>query len=380
MFERLCIRPGTGGRGSGADSLSEPAAGAPGHLFVETVRGRGRMGCEVRALGSAVSDSLAPGSPFTVVRVTTDQRLAAADRLVGGGEDPSRTGKRFLAAAEAHGIDLTHMWASVEGSGRSLVVRQVALAVPGTGRTAMVFTSAPRTPAQQEELGAVIDRACAGLTSTMLAQALLESHEKPVRQAFVHAGFRDVGTLAYLRRPVPKAGEFARVQAWPAGVAIRNWRPGDDALLGAALEESYEATLDCPELCGLRDTGDVIASHRGTGTFDPKLWWIVMLDGRPAGAMLFNPSPEQGSIELVYIGLSPALRGRGVGRQLVVHGLAHLCGRREAWINCAVDRRNTPAMKLYDAIGFRAFAERMALVRPLRTPRGQSRPEPGNPA
>jgi len=338
------------------------------------------MGCEVRALGSAASDSLAPGSPYTVVRIGAAQRLAAADRLVGGSEDTTRTGKRFLAAAEAHGIDLTHMWASVEGSGRSVVVRQVALAVPGTGRTAMIFTSAPRTPAEQQELGAVIDRVCTGLTSTMLAQALLEAHERPVRQALVHAGFRDVGTLAYLRRPVPKAGEFAKVQDWPEGVKVRNWKPGDDAILGAALEESYEATLDCPELCGLRETSDVIASHRGTGTFDPKLWWIVMLEDRPAGAMLFNPSPEQGSIELVYLGLSPALRGRGVGRRLVMHGLAHLCGRREAWINCAVDRRNTPAMKLYDAVGFRAFAERMALVRPLRAPRGQTSPEPENKA
>jgi len=347
---------------------------------VETVRGLGRMGCEVRAVGSAVSDSLAPSSPYTVLRVSSALRPAAADRLVGGGEDTSRTGKRFLAAAEAHGIDLTHMWASVEGSGRSLTVRQVALAVPGTGRTAMFFTSAPRTPAEQVELGAVIDRACTGLTSTMLAQALLESHEKAVRQAFAHAGFRDVGTLAYLRRVVPKAGEFAKVDTWPAGVTLRNWRPGDDALLGAALEGSYEATLDCPELCGLRETSDVIASHRGTGTFDPKLWWIVMHDDRPGGAMLFNPSPDQGSIELVYIGLSPSLRGRGLGRLLVTHGLAHLCGRREAWINCAVDRRNVPAMKLYDEVGFRAFAERMALVRPLRAPRGQTALGPEKPA
>ncbi len=331
-------------------------------------------------MGSAVSDSLAPSSPYTVVRVSTAMRLAAADRLVGGGEDTSRTGKRFLAAAEAHGINLTHMWASMEGSGRSMVVRQVALAVPGTGRTAMLFTSVPGTPAQQEELGVVIDRACTGLTSTMLAQALLESHEKAVRQAFVHAGFRDVGTLAYMRRVVPKAGELAKVESWPSDITLRNWRQGDDALLGAALERSYEATLDCPELCGLRETADVIASHRGTGTFDPKLWWIVMLDGKPEGAMLFNPSPDQGSIELVYIGLSPALRGRGLGRLLVTHGLAHLCGRREAWINCAVDRRNVPAMKLYDEAGFRAFAERVALVRPLRAPRGQSVPGPEKPA
>jgi ribosomal protein S18 acetylase RimI-like enzyme len=50
--------------------------------------------------------------------------------------------------------------------------------------------------------------------------------------------------------------------------------------------------------------------------------------------------------------------------------LAALAARREQTITCAVDTRNTPAMRLYAALKFESFAERIALVRPVRAHRG----------
>ena len=84
-----------------------------------------------------------------------------------------------------------------------------------------------------------------------------------------------------------------------------------------ALESSYQDTLDCPELCGLRETPDVLDSHRSTGVFDPALWWMVHVNGQARGCALFNRCPEQRTIELVYLGLSPELRGRGLGKWLL---------------------------------------------------------------
>lgn len=262
-----------------------------------------------------------------------------------------------------HGIDLRQMWASVERE--SGPVRQVCLAVAGAGRAAMLFTSTPRTVPEESELAVVLERACAELDGALLAQTLLEPREHAAREAFVRAGFTSVGELAYLRRPRVLASERSDPSepVWPRGVTTAPYRPGSDGAFIEALDRSYEATLDCPELCGLRDTRDVLDSHRATGRFDPNLWRLVLLDGVAHGALLLNPNPDQGSIELVYLGVSPALRGTGLGSALLEWGVALVRGRPEPFMTCAVDRRNEPALRLYRRLGFAEFAVRQALVR-----------------
>lgn len=310
---------------------------------------------------------------FTVGKVSMRQRLAAARRLASAVGGDHAAAKRMLDAAESHGIDLSHLWASFPPGGGN--PRQVCLGVMSTGRTATTFTSAPESAAEEIELGSVIDAVCGDLPEVVLVQTLLEPGERGARSAFLNAGFRWVGGLAYMRRPTPKRGEYGDFLSpqWPAGVVVRHARPGDDGAIVAAMDRTYVDTLDCPELCGLRDTKDVLASHRATGTFDPMLWWIVEIDGSPEGLMLFNPCPDQASVELVYLGLSPAARGRGLGALLLKMGLAHIASRREPTITCAVDDRNAPAIRLYRAHGFTEFAHRTALVRPVRA-RGVDKP------
>lgn len=315
--------------------------------------------------------SLSP-RPFRVVRVSPEHRAAAAARLVSGStRDPHLGAKRFLAAAAMHHIDLTHLWGSVsigagpdEGPGRRLAFRQACLAVPGAGRTAMFFTSPVASADEEAELAAVIEAAAGGLGAVKLGQALLEPREGAAARAFTAAGFRRLTMLAYLRRelrPAPAPGP----QAWPEGIEVGPWRAGDDASMLRAMERSYIDTLDCPELCGLRETADVLASHKAAGAHDPRWWWLVRFRGEPSGAMLFNPSPEQDAVELVYLGLAPELRGMRLGRRLMALGIAALQPRRERWITCAVDERNAPARALYLGIGFDEFAQRIALVKPL---------------
>jgi ribosomal protein S18 acetylase RimI-like enzyme len=217
-----------------------------------------------------------------------------------------------------------------------------------------------------QELGATRDgRVC-------LAQALPEPHETWAVEAFVDAGFIHVGDLAYLRRTLDsRRSRQQRVQpAWPAGIAVRQVA-GLDAdhpdrpLLVEALERSYEATLDCPELCGLRQTADVLESHRATGVWNPALWWLIFWQGQPHGCMLFNECPDQHSVELVYLGLSPQLRGKRIGSSLLALGLSQLAGLGAGEVACAVDRRNGPALRLYERAGFREFTGRVALVKPV---------------
>lgn len=315
------------------------------------------------------SPGLTPAAPgFRVVRVSHSLRLEAAARLVGAAREDREKPRRFLQAASMHGIDLRQMWASVSHSGGA--PRQVCLAVPGAGRAAMMFTSTPRNESESTELASVIDRSCDEMSGAMLAQALLEQNEHGARAAFVRAGFQSVGDLGYLRRPRVMASDAPDPTEpnWPRGVSTIPYRPEVDAVFLEALDRSYEATLDCPELCGLRDTRDVLDSHRATGRFDPNLWRAVLLDGRPHGALLLNPNPEQASIELVYLGVSPALRGVGIGSMLLAWGLALVRERPEPFVTCAVDRRNEPALRLYRRLGFAEFASRAALVRRTGAP------------
>jgi ribosomal protein S18 acetylase RimI-like enzyme len=147
--------------------------------------------------------------------------------------------------------------------------------------------------------------------------------------------------------------------------AVSGMAPGsaDHAALSRALERSYEQTLDCPELCGLREIGDVIESHKAAGHWRADLWCLVFEHGQPEGCILLNHCPEHDTVELVYLGLSTQLRGRGIGRALLERALPQVARLGAESITCAVDRRNAPAMTLYKRLGFEEFSSRDALVR-----------------
>jgi ribosomal protein S18 acetylase RimI-like enzyme len=100
----------------------------------------------------------------------------------------------------------------------------------------------------------------------------------------------------------------------------------------------------------------------------PDAWHLLRVDGRDAGALLLNRTREGTTIELVYLGLTADVRGRGLGRTLLTFGLAALDGDPARTIVLAVDRANLPAVGLYRRSGFRFALRRIALVRPV--PRG----------
>lgn len=338
---------------------------------------------------SATRDPAPPGSsPIQAhpqpIRIPRDLEISAASRLV---SEPigsrMQAARRMVTAAAMHGIDLSLMWGTVERSadGRPVRVRQVCFLVPGSGRTAMLIVSGPGGgPESQEhaERTACVVAATGSLSEPgkkareiRLAQALPEPDEPWAVRAFLDAGFREVGNLAYLRLPMSKLPQSGPDGPWPEGIAVRtvgDLKGPDRAMLLMALDRSYEETLDCPELCGLRDTADVLESHRATGAFDPRLWWLITLHGQPHGCMLFNICPDHGSVELVYLGLSPELRGRRIGSQLLALGLSTLRGVDAEQVTCAVDLRNAPAHRLYARMGFREFGRRVALVHPVNTP------------
>lgn len=129
------------------------------------------------------------------------------------------------------------------------------------------------------------------------------------------------------------------------------------------IEQTYLQSLDCPFLDGFRNGKDALFSHRLSGTFDPAGWRIYRIGNRDVGVMLMNEHPDQNAIELVYFGVVPEFRRRGIGRQMLAEGIhaATITGRAALFL--AVDCENTYANALYGEFGFTELARRRIMVR-----------------
>ncbi|MEM9662623.1 MAG: GNAT family N-acetyltransferase [Planctomycetota bacterium] len=310
--------------------------------------------------------------------VSGDALFAAAMRIVPQSGNRRDLAARFLAGARSSNLDLTHAFAvlDTDSRGREPVARQACLAVPGPGRTAMLFLSGPQPHGQDgpqagAERDACVRAAIASVRSAgvTLAQALPDPQDTWACSCFERVGMQSVGDLAYMSRRFVGSRPEPRPHL-PAGIALRPpgdlRRPGDDRTrLCDLLAATYEGTLDCPELCGMRDVGDILESHLAAGSYEPRHWLIATQGGEDIGCCLVSLNDEGATAELVYIGLTPSARGKGTARWLLETSIWGLRTTAAQQMVCAVDKRNTPAATLYHGSGFREFASRRALVAPL---------------
>src|SRR5207237_5469916 len=116
---------------------------------------------------------------------------------------------------------------------------------------------------------------------------------------------------------------------------------------------------DMPELEGIRSLDDILAGHRAAGRFVADRWRAGRRPGEPeaAAVLLLSEIPDRDAWEVAYLGLTPAARGRGLGRAVLAQALA-LARSHAARLELAVDSRNDPANRLYQAAGFTSFDRR----------------------
>ena len=149
---------------------------------------------------------------------------------------------------------------------------------------------------------------------------------------------------------------------WDDSIRVQTWNQQQHKIFAQAILESYEDTMDCPLLLGLRDIDDIIASHMATGVFSPDLWFCLVVEDQPIAVMLMNRIPQQRAIELVYLGVRKDWRRRGIGKQLVQFGLEQSQRGTATSMVLAVDESNQPAKALYQRLGFVAGARKLALI------------------
>lgn len=181
------------------------------------------------------------------------------------------------------------------------------------------------------------------------------------------AGMARLATLGYYERALPRRGRVAT--SWPAGATITACdvlTAGGRAELSELLQQTYDGTLDCPGLAGLRTTEEILQGHLATHAVEPDLWSIVRLEGKPVAVSMCSPLPFGEAAELVYFGVASNARGLGIGPALLQHSLGRLEHRGILAVHLACDESNAPALRMYRNAGFERTVRRVAYVRPMR--------------
>ncbi|MBN2560572.1 MAG: GNAT family N-acetyltransferase [Phycisphaerae bacterium] len=303
-------------------------------------------------------------------------RLTLATRGQSAG-DVERQVTAFIEYARAMSLDLGRQWLStVDGHAVA-----ACTCIESPGRTAMLFLiDGDSVEADAKTITELVLHVIGQESGrdVGLLQCLIRPDDAINHRVLNGIGFRAIATLLYMERRAPRAlgeGPMPRPTVPPGleGVAWE-WITYDDTRhdqFARLILATYQDSLDCPGLCGLRAIDDVIAGHRAAGRFRPHRWLLLSREGQAAGCILFGEDPLRPSLELAYMGVHPDCRGQGLGRFLLVHGL-HLAQReRFPTVTLAVDAANAPAMRLYQSTGFRETARRRALVRTLKSTSGR---------
>ncbi|MFA5775412.1 MAG: mycothiol synthase [Ilumatobacteraceae bacterium] len=173
--------------------------------------------------------------------------------------------------------------------------------------------------------------------------------------------FRRGRTIWQMRVPLPL--DMAIVES-AREIVTRPFRVGLDDQ--AWLDVNNRAFASHPEQGGW--TLDILQSRQNEPWFDPNGLLIYELDEKLAGFCWTNlhtdTNPIQGEIYVVAV--DPTVVGKGLGRALTVAGLVHLANVGAAIGMLFVDAENTPAVSLYQALGFTTHHVESAFVGDIR--------------
>jgi ribosomal protein S18 acetylase RimI-like enzyme len=236
----------------------------------------------------------------------------------------------------------------------------ICATVPGAA--ALIWPPACAYRERPDLEDALVRRACAWLRGqgARLAQCLMAAEEEVLAAPLLRNGFRRITTLSYLEHsrhlPMSWWRSAPRLQYIP-------YDPDHPDEFHQTLLRTYEDTLDCPEVNGVRTIDEVIQGHRAQGRFDPKHWLLARHQGEPVGVLLLTEQVDgPGEWEIAYMGIVPAARRRGFGRELLLRGLHEARRGGAVRVLLCVDDRNLPARELYLDAGFEPYDQRIVLL------------------
>ena len=269
-----------------------------------------------------------------------------------------------LLEARRNGQTLAAMWTQVQ-PGRAAGVWPPRMA--SSAGNAPHGAADPHTPAADTAaaLSAAADSLLASAVDRLsqlgvrIAQALLpcDAEEDAVR--LQRSGFVHLADLVYMVSVVDKFPQDPS----DSDVEFEPLSADNHARLAQVVERTYEATLDCPKLNGVREMADVLEGHRAVGSFSASRWLIVRHRERDVGCLLLAQHAAESQLEIVYTGLVREARGHGWGLEITRHAQRLTRSAGCSRLVLAVDADNSPAIRMYTAAGFAAWEQRRALLR-----------------
>ena len=190
-----------------------------------------------------------------------------------------------------------------------------------------------------------------------------------IHDALAHRlGFARGRELLQMRRPLP----HPEAPRWPSGVRVRRFVPGQDE--DAFLAVNNAAFAGHPEQGGW--DRHAVEQREAEPWFDPGGFLLAEVSGDtpgPPGVSGDTPGPpggdaglagfcwtkiherdgkDEGLGEIYVIAVDPSRQGTGLGRALVLGGLASLAERGVRTGMLYVDASNEAAVRLYRDLGF----------------------------
>jgi len=210
-------------------------------------------------------------------------------------------------------------------------------------------------------VGAAIHNAAK--SGVRLVHSLLAKDQLEEANWLTGCGFKKAADLHYLvcpRAKFPSRRPRGELIFEPVGdAASTKMTEEKTARLTAIIERTYEKSLDCPVLAGVRAIEDVIAGHQGIGQFDPSRWFFVRhpLRANDVGCLLLTAHPRELREEIIYMGISPEERGNAWGLEIVRYAQwlaarSIVTGAAKRELVLAVDAANLPAVDIYLRAGF----------------------------
>jgi mycothiol synthase len=292
------------------------------------------------------------------VEVVTALRLILGNDGEIADESQARELMKYTAQ---RGINLGDIWITETG-GR---VAWAALPVVSPGRTVLFFgTSAQLVGPNLTPMDLGLNAICRHYAQQglQLAQVLLEPTDELTIDGYTRHDFARMADLIYLQKTIRKT---AKPGPLPAELRLVNYSEQSHYGFAAAVQASYEQSLDCPALNGVRSMEDILAGHKAAGPFDPNDWFLLLHRDQPVAVLLLSKTHQADGMELVYLGLSPQARGSGLGNYLMQIAEARVYEHRLGKLTLAVDAKNEPALKLYYRHGMQQIGIKAAMMRRL---------------
>jgi mycothiol synthase len=238
--------------------------------------------------------------------------------------------------------------------------------VPNEGGATFIFLSSPdRLSRERESLAPYCREMLHELVrwsfseGAKLLQVLIEIEDQSRQELCLACGFSSLTNLIYLyrsRQPSPLVIDPPKNIRWV------QYDHSTHELFKQVIAQTYQDSLDCPELENMRDMEDVICAHKASGEFDRMLWNVLLMNDQPAGVLLLSPLRNSDMMELTYMGLGREYRGQKLGLFLLSKAMRDMDQSALAGLTLAVDQRNHPAHQIYLRFGFTELFKRSVLI------------------